>query len=378
MAAIEGGRHFGVAAKTDGTVWGWGYNNAGQLGTGTTTKPTKGELTPVQSKFSGGGTQGGRTSASYAYNGDGLRTAKTTGGATQAFVWAVADALPSLLSEGTTTFIYGPNGAFKQIDGNGVATYLHPDQIGSTRLITDATGGVVATYTFDGYGNQTAKTGSANTPLGFTGQYTDAETGFQYLRARYYDPATAQFLTRDPIESITREAYGYVGGNPLNRTDPMGLCWGPGCWAEDAVGAVAAVARSGPAQAVKGMANVASTVTGGIAAVSATAAVVLPFTAPVTGPVAFLAEGVSFATGAAATAIECADGGSGFDCLAGLAATSIPGVTFPLVKQVARRNGDRASRLLNAGMNNLGFAANGAALARNQRERQSSAQPFCP
>lgn len=60
------------------------------------------------------------------------------------------------------------------------------------------------------------------------GQYTDAETGFVYLRNRYYDPATGQFITRDPIEAQTREAYGYVGGNPLNYTDPLGLYPGEG------------------------------------------------------------------------------------------------------------------------------------------------------
>jgi len=62
------------------------------------------------------------------------------------------------------------------------------------------------------------------------GPVVDAETGFQCLRARYYDPATGQFLTRDPIEAITREPYGYVGGNPLNATDPSGLfCVGSLC-----------------------------------------------------------------------------------------------------------------------------------------------------
>lgn len=44
-----------------------------------------------------------------------------------------------------------------------------------------------------------------------------------YLRARYYDPSTAQFLTRDPIVAVTRSPYAYVAGNPLNRTDPSGL-----------------------------------------------------------------------------------------------------------------------------------------------------------
>ncbi len=61
--------------------------------------------------------------------------------------------------------------------------------------------------------------------LHFAGQYTDAETGFQYLRARYYDPATGQFLSRDPLAAITGSPYGYTGGDPLNGTDPAGL-WG--------------------------------------------------------------------------------------------------------------------------------------------------------
>ncbi len=60
------------------------------------------------------------------------------------------------------------------------------------------------------------------------GQYTDAETGFVYLRARYYDPATGQFLTRDPLVAQTRSAYGYVNSNPLNFTDPSGRYPGEG------------------------------------------------------------------------------------------------------------------------------------------------------
>jgi RHS repeat-associated protein len=51
----------------------------------------------------------------------------------------------------------------------------------------------------------------------------DAESGLIYLRARYYDPATGQFLSRDPLVAMTGEAYGYAGDNPLNGTDPSGL-----------------------------------------------------------------------------------------------------------------------------------------------------------
>lgn len=55
------------------------------------------------------------------------------------------------------------------------------------------------------------------------GEYADAETGFTYLRARYYDPTTGQFISRDPLTAMTQSPYGYVYDNPLNGTDPLGL-----------------------------------------------------------------------------------------------------------------------------------------------------------
>lgn len=48
--------------------------------------------------------------------------------------------------------------------------------------------------------------------------------------ARYYDPATAQFLTRDPLEASTGTPYGYAGESPLDASDPSGLfCIGSVC-----------------------------------------------------------------------------------------------------------------------------------------------------
>jgi len=61
------------------------------------------------------------------------------------------------------------------------------------------------------------------TPCGYASQYTDPATGLQYLRARYYDPATQQFLTVDPLLAQTDQAYAYAGGSPTNATDPSGL-----------------------------------------------------------------------------------------------------------------------------------------------------------
>jgi RHS repeat-associated protein len=60
-----------------------------------------------------------------------------------------------------------------------------------------------------------------------SGPVVDAESGLIYLRARYYDPATGQFLNRDPLVDETRAPYSYAGNNPLNRTDPSGLCNDP-------------------------------------------------------------------------------------------------------------------------------------------------------
>ena len=101
--------------------------------------------------------------------------------------------------------------------------YLHHDQLGSTRLLTDQLGTMRAGFTYDPYGNITASTGTDTTSFLYAGQYRDAETGLSYLSARYYDPATAQFLTRDTISNLTREPYGYATDNPLNSSDPSGL-----------------------------------------------------------------------------------------------------------------------------------------------------------
>ncbi len=81
-------------------------------------------------------------------------------------------------------------------ESSDTPTRYHHDQLGSPRSLSSATGATAATATYGPYGNLTASTGRLS-PLGFAGEYTDAETGFQYLRARYYDPVTGQFLSRD-------------------------------------------------------------------------------------------------------------------------------------------------------------------------------------
>ncbi|HEU5270575.1 MAG TPA: DUF6531 domain-containing protein [Jatrophihabitans sp.] len=163
------------------------------------------------------------STATYAYNGDGLRTAKTVSGATTTETWDTSTSIPTLLTDGSTAYIYGPDGLpLEQISASGTL-YYHHDQLGSTRALTNSTGTVVASYTYDPYGNLKAQAGTVDTPLRWNGQYQDSESGLYYLRNRYYDPATGQFLSRDPLVAVTGAAYGYAADSPLNGADPLGL-----------------------------------------------------------------------------------------------------------------------------------------------------------
>ncbi len=163
----------------------------------------------------------------YAYDGTSLRASQTIKGTTSYLAWDTSEEL--LLYDGTNDYIYGPGGIpIEQINNStGAVLYLHHDQQGSTRLLTGSTGKTEATFTYDAYGNQTGHTGTATTPLGYDAQYTSTDTGLIYLRARAYDPATAQFLSVDPLEAISGAPYSYADDSPLTYGDSLGLLWTP-------------------------------------------------------------------------------------------------------------------------------------------------------
>ncbi|MBF6611715.1 MAG: SBBP repeat-containing protein [Chloroflexi bacterium] len=103
--------------------------------------------------------------------------------------------------------------------------YYHLDQLGSIRFTTNDVGMVSAYLSYASYGSRFCQGDCTNLPrLGYAGQYTDPESGLQYLRARYYDQNTQQFISRDPMESSTGQPYVYAGGNPTNLSDPTGHC----------------------------------------------------------------------------------------------------------------------------------------------------------
>jgi RHS repeat-associated protein len=161
--------------------------------------------------------------STYAYDGDGLR-ASVTGDGAQTDSWdnATSD-LPLLLSDGTDDYVYGPGGqVVEQVDrASGTAAYLQHDRIGSVRTLTDQAGTIAGSDSYDSYGVLLAHDGGESTPFGYTGQYTEP-SGLIYLRARYYDPATAQFISVDPMLDQTRSWYAYAGADPLDAVDPTG------------------------------------------------------------------------------------------------------------------------------------------------------------
>ncbi|WP_314859447.1 RHS repeat-associated core domain-containing protein [uncultured Corynebacterium sp.] len=90
-------------------------------------------------------------------------------------------------------------------------------------LIDPTTGEIVgyATYTLFGKRHWA---GTVNTPLLFTGQYEDTESGWVYNRFRYYDPHAGVYNAQDPLGLLANlgTAQGYVT-NPITWVDVLGL-----------------------------------------------------------------------------------------------------------------------------------------------------------
>ena len=160
---------------------------------------------------------------SYAYNGDGLRTTRTTDETTEHYTWDPTATVPEITSDAANAYIYGPGGRpIEQIDHTETPSYYFHDAIGSTRALLASSGTVTASWTYNAYGSLKKATGAATTPFGFTGGYTDPTTGLIYLIHRNYDPQTGQFLVVDPALSETNAPYSYADGDPINESDLTG------------------------------------------------------------------------------------------------------------------------------------------------------------
>jgi len=105
--------------------------------------------------------------------------------------------------------------------------WLLTDRLGSVREVTNGSGSVIDTITYDAWGNYTESTPGDLGRYGWTGREVDtsgADTDLQYNRGRYYDPTTARWLTQDPLgyDAGDSNLYRYVHNEPTGATDPSG------------------------------------------------------------------------------------------------------------------------------------------------------------
>jgi RHS repeat-associated protein len=167
--------------------------------------------------------------ATYAYDGTGQRVLKAiAAGATTIYVH---DAFGNLAAEYTT--------------GTPPTTlcatcYLSWDHLGTTRMVTDGNGTIIARHDHLPFGPEIPATYSGRTSIWgvtdnlnpkFTSQERDTETGIDFFKARYHLGAQGRFISPDPagnfVATVTDpqswNMYSYTRNNPLNLVDPTGL-----------------------------------------------------------------------------------------------------------------------------------------------------------
>ena len=112
---------------------------------------------------------------------------------------------------------------------NARLLYYTPDQINSTRVVTDGAGNVVYSATYGPYGDVRTETGSVDPMPKFSGKERDTESQLDYFGARYYNREQYRFISPDPIllGSIATDSrkvnfYSYCGNNPIANIDASG------------------------------------------------------------------------------------------------------------------------------------------------------------
>lgn len=162
--------------------------------------------------------------ATYGYDSkSGIRTSKTINGKTINFVLDDSD---RVIEE-------------RDSDGNTISriiwieelpsSYIYKDKVyqyvcnshGDVVALLDEAGTEVNTYKYDIWGQLIESNETIPNAIRYNHEYYDEESGFYYLRGRYYDPSVRRFTTLDPAEDGINW-YAYCGNNPLDYIDPSG------------------------------------------------------------------------------------------------------------------------------------------------------------
>lgn len=119
-------------------------------------------------------------------------------------------------------------------------------------LVNPDTGAPTASYEYDPFGQTLRSAGAeaAGNPFRFSTKYCDPETSLYYYGYRYYDTTLGRFLNRDPLEEDGgNNLYAFVGNNPINGSDYLGMVWwNPFSWFGGSSGG-ATTGASGPTAA---------------------------------------------------------------------------------------------------------------------------------
>ncbi len=195
----------------------------------------------------------------YVYDGEGKRVEKymlnTQGQITfQELYWYGGGSAPLEETDGTGNltnsafheyvFFGGARIARRDGSSSGDVQYYIADQLGSARVVTNATGGTLSDIDYCPYGAQCyAASDTSGNNYKFTGKERDTESGLDNFGARYDASSMGRFMSPDPIfiskhrivDPQQWDLYAYVRNNPLNLTDPTGKdLWERGCGNETA------------------------------------------------------------------------------------------------------------------------------------------------
>ncbi len=112
--------------------------------------------------------------------------------------------------------------------------HLHPDHLGSPRLITGPLGAYRAYHAYLPFGSEATAFNQDTERMKFTGHERDlgiatsVADDLDYMHARFYNPQNGRFNSFDPIGGNPRvpqswNRYSYVLGNPMKFIDPTGM-----------------------------------------------------------------------------------------------------------------------------------------------------------
>ncbi|MDQ7065919.1 MAG: RHS repeat-associated core domain-containing protein [candidate division KSB1 bacterium] len=172
----------------------------------------------------------------FEYDAVGQLTSRVSEGERHEYIWNYTLPIPVLSverCEGSDFryYIHSTDGMllYSINAANGQVRFYHYDERGNTLFLTDASGRIVSRYAYTPYGRIAGMAGESGHLFTFQGKYgvmQEGETGLFYMRARYYDAISRQFISEDPVASFhprSMSLYQFAYGNPMRFADPLGL-----------------------------------------------------------------------------------------------------------------------------------------------------------